>query len=356
MNKTIKKNLILVGILAVVTAAGFAFTAITGGFKKQEVKEDTFRIVTSFYPVHIAALNVTDGMEQVEVMNLTENVSGCLHDYQLTAADMKKLEYADVFVINGAGMEVFLDSIKKAYPELSIIDTSEGISLLEAAEHDHSHDANEESLYHIEEHVEEGEMPDEHLHEEISSNEFVHEGEHEEDEAHNHGEHNGHIWMNPDNYVIQIENMVHGLASLDKEHSREYEENGHLYIEKVEQVAKELEEVREGHEEEHIVIFHDSYAYLANKLHFHIVHQVVMEEDTSMSAGEIAEIVEEIKYHKVSVLLAEKQFSDQIPMRIAKETDTKVIVVDSLVSGEVEKDAYLNGMRENIRILKEELN
>ena len=81
-----------------------------------------------------------------------------------------------------------------------------------------------------------------------------------------------------------------------------------------------------------------------------------MEEDTSMSAGEIAEIVEEIKLHEVSVLLAEKQFSEQIPMRIANETDSKVVVVDSLVSGEVEKDAYLNGMRETIRILKEELN
>ena len=346
VSKTIKKNLILAGILAVVTTAGFAFTAVTGGFAKQEMKEDSFRIVTSFYPVHIAALNVADGLEGVEVMNMTENVSGCLHDYQLTAADMKKLEHADVFIINGAGMEVFLDSIQKTYPELSIIDTSEGITLLEAVEHDHSHDEDEESLYHVEEYIDEDEVLDGH----------VHEGEYAEEVEHNHSEYNGHIWMNPDNYVLQIENMVHGLAELDKGHSKSYEENGHLYIEKVEQVAKELEEVRKGHEKEPIVIFHDSYAYLADKLNFHIVHEVVIEEDTSMSAGEIAEIVEEIKYHEVSFLLAEKQFSDQIPTRIAKETDTTVIVVDSLVSGEVEKDAYLNGMRENIRILKEELN
>ena len=339
MNKTIKKNLILAGILAVVTAAGFAFTALTGGFEKQEVKEDTFRIVTSFYPVHIGALNVADGLEQVEVMNLTENISGCLHDYQLTAADMKKLEHADVFVINGAGMEVFLDSIKKAYPKLPLIDTSKGITLLEAVEHDHSHEADVESLYHAEE---------EPIHDDL--------GEVHAEEEHNHSEYNGHIWMNPDNYVIQIENMVHGLAKLDQEHGKDYEKNGHLYIEKVEQVAKELEEVRKEHEEEQIVIFHDSYAYLADKLRFQIVYQVIMEEDTSMSAGEIAEIVEEIKLHEVSVLLAEKQFSEQIPMRIANETDSKVVVVDSLVSGEVEKDAYLNGMRETIRILKEELN
>ncbi len=339
MNKTIRKNIILLGILSVVALAGFGFTAMTGGFEKQEMTEDKFRIVTSFYPVHIATLNVTDGMEHVEVMNMTENVNGCLHDYQLTAADMKKLEHADVFIINGAGMELFLDTIQKAYPELVIIDSSEGIELLEAVEHDHSHE--------VEEYIHE----EEHIHDE----EHVHEAE-EVHTEHNHGEYNGHIWMNPDNYVIQIENIAAELTALDNVHGEEYHQNAHAYMEKVEQVTKELEEVRESHEEEHIVIFHDSYAYLADKLHFHIVHQVVIEEDTSMSAGEIAEIVEEIKYHEVSVLLAEKQFSDQIPTRIAKETDTKVIVVDSLVSGEMDKDAYIDGMRENIRILKEELN
>lgn len=349
MNKTIRKNIILFGILAVVSLTGFGFTAATGGFGKQEIAEDKFRIVTSFYPVHIATLNVTDGMEHVEVTNMTENVNGCLHDYQLTAADMKKLEHADVFIINGAGMELFLETIQKAYPELTIIDSSEGITLLEAVEHDHTHEE-EEHIYEEHDHGEESVHEEEHLHEE----EHVHEAE-EEHAEHSHGEHNGHIWMNPDNYVVQVENIAVGLAALDSAHGEEYHQKAHIYMEKVEQIAEELEEVREGHKEEHIVIFHDSYAYLADKLNFHIVYQVVIEEDTSMSAGEIAEIVEEIKYHEVSVLLAEKQFSDQIPTSIAKETDTKVIVVDSLVSGEMDKDAYIHGMRENIRILKEEL-
>lgn len=336
MNKTIKKNLVLLGILVIVTLAGAGFTAATGGFAKEEQSEDKFRIVTSFYPVYIAALNVTDGLEDVEVTNMTENVGGCLHDYQLTAADMKKLEHADVFIINGAGMEVFMDSIKAAYPELMVIDTSEGITLLEAEEHSH------EAYGHEEEHVHEEED------DVRKDNDY--------EEEHNHGEYNGHIWMNPDNYIVQITNIMEGLSKVDADHSADYSKNAQIYIEKIEQVGAELEQVREGHEEEHIVIFHDSYAYLADKLHFHIVHQVIIEEDTSMSAGEIAEIVEEIKFHEVSVLLAEKQFSDQIPTRIAEETDTKVVVVDSLVSGELDKDAYINGMRENIRILKEELN
>lgn len=324
MKSTLKKNLVLFGILLIVALAGAGFTILTGGGNPGTENDDKLHIVTSFYPVYIAALNVADGLEDVEVTNMTENNGGCLHDYQLTAADMKKLENADVFIINGAGMETFMESILETYPDLTVIDSSENIPLLECEEHDH---AGHES-----------------------------EHEHEGEEGHDHGEYNGHIWLNPDTYVMQIENMKHGLMELDEAHAAGYEANAHAYTEKVQQIGAELEAIGAKRPKEHIVIFHDSYAYLADKLNFHIVHQVVMEEDTSFSAGEIAEIMEEIKENGVSVLLAEKQYSDQIPTRIAEETGTKVIIVDSLVSGEMDKDAYINGMKENIRILKEELN
>ena len=351
VSKTVKKNLVLLGILTLVTMAGVGFTIATGGGNPVTVKEDKFQIVTSFYPVYIATLNITDGIEDIEVTNMTENSSGCLHDYQLTAKDMRKLEHADVFIINGAGMETFMESILKTYPNLTVIDTSEGIPLLEATIHEHTHvTENHEELHEVEEHIEETHI-EEHIHEEDVHNHEEHIEESEQE--HNHGEHNGHIWLNPDTYTMQIANIKNGLMKADYAHAISYEENAHQYIEKVEAIGEELEALGQSRPSEHIVIFHDSYAYLADKLNFHIVHQVVMEEDTSMSAGEIAEIMEEIKENNVSVLLAEKQFSNQVPKRIAEETNTKVVVVDSLVSGELDKDAYINGMKENIRILKE---
>ena len=133
-----KKLGFLLGVMVFLSLAGY-FVCLALGSSKQINKEE-FLLVTSFYPMYVLAENLTVGVDGIEVSNLTENQTGCLHDYQLTAADMKKLEHADVFIINGAGMEVFLDSIQKTYPELSIIDTSEGITLLEAVEHDHSHD------------------------------------------------------------------------------------------------------------------------------------------------------------------------------------------------------------------------
>ena len=64
-------------------------------------------VVTSFYPIYLFALNLLDGVDGVEVTNLTEPTTGCLHDYQLQTGDMKTLARADAFLINGAGMEGF---------------------------------------------------------------------------------------------------------------------------------------------------------------------------------------------------------------------------------------------------------
>src|SRR5512145_2903253 len=65
----------------------------------------TFTIVTSFYPVYIIARNVADSIDGVKVVNMTAPVTGCLHDYSITSADMKNLEGAGILLINGAGME-----------------------------------------------------------------------------------------------------------------------------------------------------------------------------------------------------------------------------------------------------------
>ena len=84
-----------------------------GGTDKPAEKKtvEPFRIVTSFYPMYVATINITDGVDGVEVYNMTKPQTGCLHDYQLMTEDMKTLEKADAFVINGAGMEDFMDKV-----------------------------------------------------------------------------------------------------------------------------------------------------------------------------------------------------------------------------------------------------
>ena len=108
-------------------------------------------VVTSFYPIYLFARSLTEGVEGVTLRNLAAQGTGCLHDYQLQTGDMKALAAADVFLINGAGMERYLSHVTGAFPALPVVDASVGVTLLgeddlpvcvSGEEHDHDHAVN----------------------------------------------------------------------------------------------------------------------------------------------------------------------------------------------------------------------
>lgn len=317
-----KKFLMIIAIFVVIVAAGIGITKVVNS--GEEEKGNEFTIVTSFYPTYIATKNIADSIDGVKVVNLTENHSGCLHDYQLTTNDMRKLEGADVFVMNGGGMESFLEDVVAKYPDLLVIDASKGITLLEPTE---SHDHEEEA--------------EEHDHEEEV-------GDHE----HNHGE-NAHVWMNPDDYLIQLANIKEGLMNSDSEHAKEYQENEAAYAEKVKGIQEQLKELKaDKNDHKEIIIFHEAFAYLADYLGYEVVYSLDLDDESGLSAGKIAEVIDEIQEHNIKILFTEREYADSIATNIADEADAEVYVLSSLTSEEDSKDAYIVGMQKNIDVLK----
>lgn len=372
-----KKIGILSLILILVTVGGVSVTMIHQAGQQRNDKKMT--IVTSFYPMYIVALNLTDGMDNVEVVNLTENAGGCLHDYQLTTNDMKTLEHADIFITNGGGMESFTEDVIKGYPDLKVVDSSVGIELLEnMAEHNHeeegdiSDSSHEEELEHSHEeemedsHNEEAEHTNEevehthkeeieHTHKEELEHSHEEETEHTHEGEHNHGIYNAHIWLSPTLYLEQIENIKNALCEWDKENASQYTENAKIYEEKINVLREEIRTQISNPKNTQAIIFHDSFAYLAKELGIEVVYAIDMDNDTSLGAGQVAQIVDEVKLHQIKLLFTEEQFKNMIAKSVSEETGADVYVIDSLVTGEMNKDAYINGMENNIKVLKEAL-
>lgn len=371
-----KKLLFLISVFAIITLGTVALAKTTTQMNQNvEEKEDEIVIVTSFYPIYILTQNLVDGIDNVSVVNLTPAQLGCLHDYQLTTEDMKTLSNADIFIMNGGGMESFLDDVIHSYPDLTIIDSSVGIELLESlSDHDHSH-SDEESEVTVEDdhsHDEEESEDDsdhDHSHDDEESdvetqdtveeadqnqNEVVSEGDsdHDHDHDHDHGEYNGHIWLNMDNYMRQIDQVANGLVQADSTNSEAYLKNAADYKVKVAELKAEYENELQDIQNNQVIIFHDAFAYLAQQLGIEVVFEVYVEEDSALSAGDIKEVIDEINLHNIKVLMVEEQYKNSIAENISNETDATVYVIDSLVTGEDSKDAYLDGMRYNLEVLK----
>ena len=188
-------------------AAGGASNA-SGNTKNTDEADDILTVVTSFYPMYIAALNIVDGVEGVRLENLSEQQTGCLHDFQLTPEDMKLLSTADVFVINGGGIESFMSDVAKAYPKLDVVEACEDVALLSEddadSDYDHDHEADTES---------------------DSDHDHDHEADAESDSAHDQGDENAHAWMSVPRYRTMVQTIASRLAEKDAKHADEYYAN-----------------------------------------------------------------------------------------------------------------------------------
>jgi len=314
------KYMFVLVLLLSILVVSFGFTNIYVSHNQAEQDEDLV-VVTSFYPMYIATMNVIGDTEDVTLKNLSEPQTGCLHDFQLTPADMKLLSTADVFVINGGGIESFMEEIAKQYPELVIIEACEGIELLcETEAHGHEHE-------------------DEEVHADDALDE------------HNHDV-NAHAWMSVELYRKQVENIAEGLSEKAPQMAESFLANAGEYDRKLEALQVEQEALLTLTEGEEVIMFHCAYDYVAEDLSLEVAFCMDLDEERQVSAGEVAEVLEVIEHHGVKYIFAEALYGTNMCEMVQKEVEVEVIYLDPLNRGKYEADSYLQGMRNNLKLLR----
>ena len=304
-------------ILSALLCAAVCLTGFSGcGTPAKE--SSRLKLLSSFYPIAIMALNITDGVEGVAVESMAQQQTGCLHDFQMTTADMKKAETADAFLINGAGMEGFLDKISDQLPELPVIDSSTGIPLIASGE-DHHHDGGEG---------------------------------HDHDQE----DYNPHLWVSITNCMEQVRNLSEGIIALDPEHEAEYRENTETYLEKLSALRDKMHSALKKKKNKDIITFHEAFPYFAEEFGLHIAAVINREPDSQPSAKELADTIRLVRETGVKALFVEPLYPETSADIIAAETGAQVYVLDPAVSGEWDKNAYLTAMESNLQVLEQALN
>lgn len=266
--------------------------------------EKKINVLSSFYPMHIIAKNLTAGIDAFSVANLTPPQTGCLHDYQLKPEDLITMQNAEYFIINGAGMESFIQKVISQYPSMEIITASEGLPLLK----------NESD-----------------------------------------GEENPHLFVSVSLYMEQIKNVTRQLIALDTLHAGEIQKNSDVYLEKLNALKNKMHADLDSIPNKNIVTFHEAFPYFAQEFSLNIAAIIEREPGSEPSAGELSETIKIIKDTKVRALFSEPQYSPKAAETIARETGLKVYTLDPAVNGENDKDAYIKIMERNLETLKEAL-
>ena len=251
-----KKNL----LAAVIAALMFAFPV---AMAQERI------VVTSFYPIYILTRNLTVGIEDMRVENLAAPNTGCLHDYQLLTGDMRTLAQAQVLLINGAGMESYLDTVAAQFPNLLVVDASKNIPLLDSSgENEHTHA--------------EGQAFSEH-------------------------NDNAHIWLDAANAIVMVENLRDGLQAAFPEYAEVLAQNADAYIQRLTVLDADLKAGLETLPQKEIITFHEAFPYFAHAYGLHVAAVVNREPGEALSPAQLADLTNLVRTLGAPPLFTEPQ-------------------------------------------------
>jgi zinc transport system substrate-binding protein len=258
-------------------------------------------VVTTIFPLADFVKNVAG--DKVDVVTLLRP-GDSPHTYEPSSRDMKAIARATLLVVNGAGLDFWVEKLKSAASDnLVELDTSailekEGL-LLSGDEHD--------------------------------------------------GGVNPHYWLDPVLAEKQVEAIASALEAVDPDNKDFYSENAAGYLGELKSLDEEIENATQSFSSREFVTFHPAWTYFARR--YGLVEAAVIEEAPGKepSPEYIMHVVDVAKELKVKAIFAEPQFSTKAADAIAGDSGAIVLLLDPIGGIGLEgRDSYIALMRYNV--------
>jgi ABC-type Zn uptake system ZnuABC Zn-binding protein ZnuA len=271
------KMAILILIGALLAACQPASQAVPAGGAKSALKV----IAAETFLADIAQ-NVAGDRAKVEALM---PIGVDPHTFEPTPADVAKVADSNVLVINGAGLEGFLDKLlQNAGGHHQKIEASAGLTSRQ---------------------LHAGEITD--------------------------PDHVGdpHFFLDPNHVIKYVENIRDGLSTADPDGAATYHANAAAYIARLQEldrwIADRVKEVPEANRL--LVTNHDNFGYFADRYGFKIIGTVVpsVTTDSAPSAQQLAELIDHIKTTGAKAIFLERGINPQLAEQVAKETGRTVV-------------------------------
>ncbi|MNJ29303.1 High-affinity zinc uptake system binding-protein ZnuA precursor [compost metagenome] len=373
-SKGIAAASLLLAIMMVISACVAKGNSGSNGAEKSEAvssgvrtsgSENKLNIQVSFYPMYEFTRQVAGDLAEVEMLVLSGVEP---HDWEPAPRDIAKLEDADVFIYNGAGMEGWVEQVLSAVSsdKLITIEASHGLDIIEEMEaHDHHDDgehghAEGEAHDHTHDHADGQGHNHEHAED---SDGHEHDHAHAEDsDGHNHS-HGGldpHVWLSPALAIKEVRNIEAGLSQAAPEHIEQFKQHADAYVAKLEALDQEFRDTLTTAKRKDFITQHAAFGYLAREYGLRQVPIAGLSPDLEPSAAKMAEIVKFARENKVKTIFFETLVSSKVAETISKEIGAKAAVLHTL-EGVTEEDLnnnmdYIAIMRQNLAALQTALN
>lgn len=266
-------------------------------------KGGKLKVVTTIAPLFSFTKNVAGDAADVE--NLLPSGAGP-HEYSLSPYDVTKAADAQLLIINGVNLEAWLNNLVRSVNErrtdeserLIVVDTSSGIKAID---------------------------------------------------------NDPHIWLSPKNAVIQVKNIMHAMIEADPENRETYRGNAAVYIERLKNLDRDIENEIKTWASKQFVSFHSAFRYFAGDYGLRQAAVIRETPEVEPSPRHIARVIETIKREGIRSVFTEPQISHKIVESIAEDLDLEVYSLDTMETGPLSEEWYEEKTRENVAVLKKAL-
>lgn len=354
--------------LALAAGAALTLSACSTG-AASDAPEGALRVVATTTQLTDFAGEV--GGDDIELTGLLP-AGGSAHHFDPTPADLLALSEADVLIVNGAGLETFIDdAIDASGFDGKLITASDGIDLAEAEEisaegsggedadheHDHAdHDHADESVTESDDHDHAAETAKD------GHSDAGGAGETSDEHDHDHGPVNPHLWTSPSNAAGMVDAIADGLAAADPAHAADFEQRAADYTKQLTEldtwIAAQFAAIPEA--DRVLVSGHDSLRYYLHDYDIAFAGSLLpsFEDNAEPSAADIDALVAAIKEQGVRAVFVESSMSPKLARTIAKEAGVEVVDAESLYADSLGApgsgaDTYVTATINNTRVILE---
>lgn len=304
--------------------------ALDKAMSDRELRSDEkpLSIVASFYTMYDFAKKI--GGAHVTVTDMVPAGTEP-HDWEPAASDIRNLEQADVFIYSGAGLEHWAADVLGSLDnqELLTVEVSKGVALLEGDGHAHEDDADE---------TEKASALGKRAGETVSEETY-----------------DPHVWLDPMNAKIEMENIKNAFAEADPTHAADYEANYARYAAQLDALDKAYEAGLGVLAKKDIVVAHAAFGYLCNAYGLNQVAIEGLTPDSEPDPARMAEVIDFVRDNDVKVIFFEELISPKVTKTIAAETGAETQVLNPLegLSDAEQKSGadYFSVMEENLQKL-----
>ena len=319
MNTQIK--LAIIAIAIVIPLASLAITQTNSPSNNSTNENSKLQVVASATFLYEFSQNI--GKEMIDVTLLVP-MGADPHDWEPTIRDTERLQKADMIIVNGIGYEHWLNSLELSDIAGILVDTSNGISTLDSANHDE-------------------EKHDDHAKEDG----------HDDEDNHNHGVLDPHIWLNPVFAQLQVKNIANALSNSDPTNKNYYQSNAAIYNQKLNLLDTKIRTELSGCNTDFIT-FHDAFSYFSEEYGL-TQHTIISSTDShgEVTPKTLENIISLARDLDIKVIFAEESTSTKTSQVIADEIGGKVLVLSPLEI--VSDETYVEKMTQNLQNLKDAL-